>query len=241
MRKGFVLSFASTLLLCLLSPLSCTRRQHSISVPVLPPNQNYVDLLPQLRLRIENAYYNAAASRRGVEGFLGTEIAKYEVTAQGLQLLSVQPMKGRSKGQMPVQKIISTRQQRYRNYRLYYETVFTRNSRIHGSVLLGADSTLELDQLANRLVTPESVCNKRSAHCTVFPDACSVSVEMSVLVNGTPRTIDWGSVLASIVNSPKHVEIMRSSSGQLHRLEIDPRDPNTLRMPLLPGDQVTWN
>lgn len=150
-------------------------------------------------------------------------------------------MKGRPRDQVPVQQLISPRQQGYRNYRLYFEIVFTTNSRTHGSVLLGADSISELDQLASRLVAPEAVRNKRSAHCTVFPDACSVSVEMSVLVNGRPRTIDWGSVLASVVNSPSHVEILRSSSGQLRRLEIDPRVPNTLRMPLLPGDQITWN
>jgi hypothetical protein len=85
MRKGFVLTCRGTLVLCLLSPLSCARKLHITSVPVLPPHQNYVELRPQLRLRIENAYYKAGASRRGIEGFLGTEIAKYEVSPRGLR------------------------------------------------------------------------------------------------------------------------------------------------------------
>ncbi len=63
-----------------------------------------------MELRIENAYYKKGASRRGLEGFLGTEVAYYEVTSNRLQLLSVQPMQELPQDDVPVQRLISQSQ-----------------------------------------------------------------------------------------------------------------------------------
>jgi hypothetical protein len=177
MRMWNVLGTTSLCALCIVAHSACSRPRRAISTPRLPANQNYIDLQLNSTLRVENAYYQPGASRRGVEGFLGTEIAKYRVTLQGLRELAVTTMAGRPENQLPVQRLISRRKLKYLKYRLYYEVVFTRSSQIHGSVLLGANSLSELNELSARLVVPESVCNKHSAHCTVFPEACSVSIE----------------------------------------------------------------
>ncbi len=55
----------------------------------------WIDLTPDMELSIENAYYEAGAMRSGLAGFLGTEVARYAVLSNGLDLLSVQPMKNR--------------------------------------------------------------------------------------------------------------------------------------------------
>ena len=231
----------SAVILCLLSSVSCAKRQHLGSVPVSPANQSYVDLRPQVELRIENAYYQKGASRRGLEGFLGTEIARYQVRSKGLRLLSVQSMKSRPADQLPVQRLISAPKKRYRHYRFFFEIVFKRNGGVQGSVLLGANSKTELDRLTSQLAQPETVCNGRSTHCTVFPEACSVSIEMNIVVNGKPRTVFWGSLLASVVDHPRRLELLRLSGGRLLPVEIDSLDSNALRLPLLPGDQIKWN
>jgi hypothetical protein len=36
-----------------------------------------MELRPQMELRIENAYYRKGMPKRGLDGFLGTEIARY--------------------------------------------------------------------------------------------------------------------------------------------------------------------
>lgn len=240
MGKIAVTVIQSALTLCLLSSISCARRQHLGPVPVPPPDRNYVDLRPQEELRVENAYYKKGASRQGLQGFLGTEIARYKVRSKGLRLISVQSMKNRPVEQLPVQRLISAPKKRYRNYRFFFEIVFKQNSHRQGSVLLGANSQAEIDRLTSQLARPEAVCNDRSTHCTVFPEACSVSIEMNIVVNGKPRTVFWGSVLASVVESPRHLELLRLSAGRLLPVEIDSQDPNALRLPLLPGDHINW-
>lgn len=205
------------------------------------PSHSLIDLKPLMQLRIENAYYTPGSSRRGLEGFLGTEIGQYEVTSAGLRLLSFQPMKNRPESDLPVQRLISERELAFHHYRLYYEIVFARKRDSHGSVLLGADSMPELDRLSAQLSDPESVCDAASTHCTVFPEACSVSVEMRIVVNGKPQSALWGSRLASIAANPQHLEMKRLYAGRLTAVKIDPQDPTALRLPLLPGDQINWN
>jgi hypothetical protein len=205
------------------------------------PARSWMDLRPLMELKIESAYYVKGASRRGLEGFLGTEVARYEVTAHGLRLLSVKPMQDRPAGDLPVEDLISAQETNFRYYRFYFEIVLRRNSNSHGSVLLGANSKEELDRLSVQLSQPEAVYNAASIHCAVFPEACSVSVEMQIIVNGNPRTVAWGSPLASITDRPRHLKVKRFYAGRLTPIEINLHDPNALRLPLLPGDHVTWN
>jgi hypothetical protein len=203
--------------------------------------QSWMDLRSEMVLRVENAYYEPGASRHGLEGFLGTEVALYEVTARGLRLLSVEPLKDPPEGEPAVQDLIRSAQMSLRYFRLYFEIVFAQNNDAHGSVLLAANSTDELDGLSARLNRPETVCNDAAPHCTVFPEACTVSVQIHIVVNGKARNVDWGGALMEIVTDhPQHLELRRLYAGQLIPVQIDPRDRNALQLPLLPGDEVNW-
>ncbi len=203
------------------------------------PGRGWIDLHPLMELRVENAYYHKGASRKGLEGFLGTEVARYAVGSHGLRLLSVQPMKDRR--DLPVQRLISPSLTDARYYRLYFEIIF-RSSNTHGSVLLAANSQAELEQLSVQIDHPETLCSRTSTHCTVFPEACSVSVEIKVVVNEKPQAIVWGSLLESVVpDRPRRLVLTRLYAGRLIPVEINSQDPNDLRLPLLPGDHITWN
>ena len=202
--------------------------------------QNSIDLRPLMGLQIENAYYKKGMPAHGLAGFLGTEIAEYEVTTRGLRLLSVQSMKRRPEGAVAVQDLIAPTQTKFRYYRLYFEIMFP-NGNTHGSVLLGANSTEELNRLSEELNHPEVVCSPSSTHCTVFPEACSVSVEMHIIVNGKPQKVIWGVKLQSVVTEhPQHLTMKRLFNGRLTPVDIDARDPDALRLPLLPGDRISW-
>lgn len=150
-------------------------------------------------------------------------------------------MKDRPEDDLPVQHLISPSLTDARCYRLYFEIIF-RTSNTHGSVLLAASSKEELEQLSAQLDHPETLCSRTSTHCTVFPEACSVSVEIQVVVNKKPQTVVWGSLLESVVSDhPQQVELKRLYAGRLIPVEINPQDPNDLRLPLLPEDHITWN
>jgi hypothetical protein len=162
--------------------LSCAKPHWENRIPA--PGQGWLDLRPPMQLRVENAYYREGAPKRGLDGYLGTEIARYQVESNGtLHLLSTQPIKDRPHDQPPVERLMSSFTRHYRYHRFYFAIVFKRNAAGRGSVLLGANATAELESLASQLLTePDAVCNDRSTHCAVFPEACSVAVE----VNGQP-------------------------------------------------------
>lgn len=205
------------------------------------PGSGWIDLRPLMELRIENAYYQAGASRRGLAGYLGTEVGRYDVTPKGLQLLSVVPMANRPADEKPVQDLIAASQTKFAYYRLYYEILFARTNGSHGSVLLGAGSSEDIKQLAADLSNPESVCHPGASHCTVFPEACSVSVEMRIVANRKTQTVVWGTRLDRVVNNPHHLLVERLYNGRLTPIQIDFRDPKALLLPLLPGDVIDWN
>jgi hypothetical protein len=172
---------ASPLALLLLS-LSCATPHWQNRVPT--PGPAWLDLRPPMQLRVESAYYREGASRRGLEGYLGTEVARFQVQPKGsLRFISKQSMKNRPPDQPPVDRLLPSFIRRYRYYRFYFAIVFKRNAAARGSVLLGANQTAELERLSTELlIDPDAVCSDRSTHCTVFPEACSVAVEM----NGEP-------------------------------------------------------
>ena len=205
------------------------------------PGKDWLDLRPRMELRVENAYYETGAPKRGLNGYLGTEIAQYQVPLSGgLHLLSVHPMAQRPADQVPVQDLLIAAQQKHEHYRFFFEVLFKGSAR--GSVLLGAPSVDELNQLTTRLqAAPEAVCTAQSTHCTVCPEACSVSLEMDIEVNHAPRTVPWNSTLASIAAHPQRVTLLRLYAGRRAPVELDPSDPSALRLPLLPGDRIIWN
>lgn len=205
------------------------------------PGKGWIDLRPLMDLRIENAYYKEGASRRGLEGFLGTEVARYAVADRGLKLLSVQPMNDRPPSDKPVNDLIAKPQTTFKAYRLYYEIVFARSTHSHGSVLLGADSKDALDRLSSALDNPEAVCYPGALNCVVFPEACSVSVDIEIVVNRKRQAVVWGTVLSSIVSNPRHLAMKRFYAGHLVPVRMRSDDPKILLLPLLPGDQIDWN
>lgn len=203
----------------------------------------WVELRPEIELRVENAYFREGAPKRGLANFLGTEIARYQMLATGaLEQIVVQSrVAERPADQPPVQQLLSESQRRYPHHRLFYQVLVSKKADIRSAVLLSAASIDELDRLTEQLLTePDSVCDGTSTHCTAFPEACSVSLEIEIVVNGARRSVPWSSVLADVVERHRHVELYRPYTGRLAPVEIDPTDPSAFRLPLLPGDRVKW-
>jgi hypothetical protein len=151
-------------------------------------------------------------------------------------------MKNRPNGQPPVQELILRSQQRHRYFRFYYEVFFRSHGSSRGSVLLSANAKDKINALAAELMTdPDSVCRESSRNCTVFPEACSVSIEMEIVVNGVAQSVIWGSTLANVVDHPHHLELLRIYDGRLMPVKLDASDAKALRLPLLPGDHLLWS
>lgn len=264
MRRAMVFAYL------LLFSVSCAHRRAGTSFRVLPAKPDYllrspdskdtpfpevlgrytnvgpdwVELRPQIELRVENAYFREGAPKRGLANFLGTEIARYRMLPAGaLEQIAVQSrLPQRPADQPPVQQLLSESQRRYRYHRLFYQVLLNQKADIRSAVLLSASSIDEMDRLTKLLLSePASVCGSVSTHCTAFPEACTASLEIEIVVNGVPRTVLWGSVLAGVAEHHRRVELFRTYLDRLAPVEINLRDPEALRVPLLPGDRVKWH
>ena len=203
----------------------------------------WVELRPLTQLRVENAYFREGAPKHGLANFLGTEIARYQVLPVGaLEEVSLESHVDKPPSdQPPVQQLLSERQSRYHCHRYFYQVLLSKKSNVRSAVLLGTESEAQIDQLTERLLTePETVCGDNAAHCTVFPEACTVSLEIEIVVNGRRRTVLWGSELREFAESHRHVALFRRYRGGLAPVEVDFRDREALRVPLLPGDVIKW-
>lgn len=212
--------------------------------PFAPNGQGWIDLHSGMGLRVENAYFREGSPKHTVNEFIGTEIAEYGVDPSGRMTIAALQSKvpRRPADQVPVQALIPAAMARYRFHRFYYQVVFNRSTgTVSGAALLGARSAAELASLGSRILSdPDSVCGGSLTHCAVFPELCSVSVQMTIRVNGETRRVLWGSTLSSVAVSPRTVEVLRLRDGRLTPVEIDLQNPSALRLPLLPGDQVNW-
>jgi len=257
------------LIFALMLTPSCATRRASASFRVIPGKPDYllrapdsedipfpdvlgrytgvgagwVELRPEIELRIENAYFREGAPKRGLANFLGTEIARYHVLSTGaLEQIAVQSrLEQRPADQPPVQQLLSESQNRYRHHRLFYQVLLNKKTDVRSAVLLSAESMDELDRFTEQLMSdPESVCGGVSTHCTAFPEACTASLEIQIVVNGRYRTVLWGSSLADVTQNHRRIELSRLHMGALAPVRIDPRDREALRLPLLPGDHIKW-
>lgn len=203
----------------------------------------WVELRPDMRLRMEMAYFRDGAAKHTLQNYVGTEAVRYEVRPNGgLRQLAVEAgLPQRPAGQPPVQDLISEAQRRFAHHRYFYQVTFKRQGSTSTSILLGAGSKNELEQLTSQLTRdPSTVCTPDSARCTIFPETCTVALEMELLVNGQPRYLTWGTSLYSLAPKPASVELLRAYRGKLVPVHIDAADPQALRLPLLPRDRITW-
>lgn len=203
----------------------------------------WVDLRPGMEVRIENAYYREGAATRTFADFLGTEVGHYQVRPDGrLRLISVDSGVQQQPADQPaVQQLITAAQERYRFHRFFYEILLNRRAELRGAVVVGARSADELNRVSGQLLAdPASVCGASAPRCTVFPEKCTVSLEIEITVNGASRTVLWGSFLSNIAQKPRRLELLRLYRGRLTPVEIDASDTAALRLPLLPGDRMRW-
>ena len=203
----------------------------------------WVELRPLTQVRVENAYFREGAPKHGLANFLGTEIVRYQVLATGaLKEISFDSrLAQRPPDQPPVQQLVSESQKIYHCHRLFYQVLLSKKSNVRSAVLLGAESEEEIDQSTARLLTePETLCVDGSTQCTVFPEACTVSLEIELVVNGRHRTVLWGSDLTEFAKSHPNVALFRLYRDRLEPVEMDSHYREALRVPLLPGDVIRW-
>jgi hypothetical protein len=209
----------------------------------------WVELLPGMRLKIEGAYYRDGSPRRGLADYLGPETVTYEVRPDGTlrqesvtSFLTSKPEEKQPRDQPAIQTLIRPRDLTGWRHRLFFQIVVNRVGATRPAVLIGSRSTAELDRLtAQFLAGGPQACTTAPTRCTAFPDWCTTSVEIEIVANGVARKVVWGTTLGAVAGRPAHAELLRVSAGRLAPIAIDLTNPEALRLPLVHGDQLSWN
>ncbi len=221
------------LLLLLLTP-ACLRKPAAQRPPALAPDisRGWIDITPNVVLKIENAYFKDGAAVRDISTYLGTELLSLKAAKNNsLLFLNHHPLPNRPPAQPPVLSLLPEPQRRQHHHRFYFQVVVNRLSGKANAVLLTAPSPAKLEQIAAQLQhAPASLCTPQSPYCTVFPDSCSVSLAMEVTVNNKPTTLLWGTTIASQLGQQQTFSLLRRG--------LPVTLPRTA--PLLPGDSLSW-
>lgn len=130
------------------------------------------------------------------------------------------------------------------------------------TILIGANSTEDLDKFRNSISTSNSIYDecqdkKNTYTCLVFRERGVVTPMISISINGNDELIEVGTTLQDIINKhvdmidaeilglsaniARHANIRRwygAEKAPLH-FEIDMQDEEALALPLLKGDEVT--
>ena len=227
----------SVVVLC----LSCAKPRASAPAPVAKSATDYLDIRPGIRLSVEKAYYAEGSKAKGLDGFLGTQVAAFGLAPNlSLRLLSLdsKPFQGAAVPKITADQLVPSHMRNERAFRFFYAVTFARSGRPSASVLLAGKSLRQIEELTAQLrANPDQVCSTQARQCAVFPEGSTVSIMMEIVVNGAPKVVIWGSALGSATGGKPATSLERNISGSFETVRLV---GDGLRTPLLPGDRVTF-
>ncbi len=199
-----------------------------------------------MELKVDGAYYRDGSARGSLAGYLGDEIATYAVGRDGvLKLSAVIPLpagKVQPHDQTEVQLLIGPRNLARRSHRLFFQVVLSQTGAVRKATLFSARSPAELDQFTQQFTSGSGTkCAEMADRCAQFPEWSTASVSITIRVNGIPETVAFASAVGSVAPRAQHVSLIRASKSNRVSIPIDARDPESLRFPLVNGDEVEWD
>jgi hypothetical protein len=202
----------------------------------------WIDLGPAMSLKLEKAYFLLPESRR-IQDYLGLESAHYVYETTGaLRLREYLALKERPVGEVPVSSVLPRDQLAAQHHRFFFQIVLSKEFGAARAVLLSGNSKDSVANAARRLLRGEgcAVSVPAQSYCTAMPDTISASLAFEIKANGKALVVPWGSSVANVVRSAKGVKVSRRFRGKLVPVQMDPLDPAALRLPLWPGDSLTF-
>lgn len=202
----------------------------------------WVDLGADMALKLEKAYFMPPESRR-LQDYLGLETAEYRHDSPGsLRQRDYSPLRDRPSTQLPVTSALPADQLRCQYHRFFFQVVASKDSGPARAVLLSGDSKSIIVTATDRLLRGDGCpdTGQARAYCTAIPELISASISFTVAANGKPLVVSWGSTVASIVDPKGPVKLSRVFRGRMVPIKLDRHDPKALRLPLLPGDALTF-
>ncbi len=205
----------------------------------------WVDLSTGMSLQLARAYFEPPESRR-IQDYVGLERLQFQIDSKSgaLRQLEYRPLSTRPSGQPSVASAIPTTQLVLRHHRLFFQVVLSTDSGPARAVLLSGDSSQSIATFGEGLMRRTGAgctgAEQLEVRCTPIPDLTTASVLFDVVANDKPLTVTWGSTIAGVVGAARPVKLWRNYRHRPTPVKLDANDSNALRLPLLPGDVLTF-
>lgn len=253
-------SFLTQMELCTGSPARTLLLSESVPSPpaqTLAYLYNYragegiIDLGPGARITIVRARFTKDAEARQdytIANYTGTNTTTYDVAREDAQVYFRLAQTDADRAQTDTQLEAHCRRLPY--YRLFLLSQFVPKKVQRPAMLIGADSRAKLAEFTQTIRNaPEEGCTLLSgAHgseCVEFTGRVTMSVQISVNLNGKIEYFPLGATLRSVLPArkpanPATVRVRRLFSGKPTVIELLAGDPAAMDLPLAGGDQVSW-
>jgi hypothetical protein len=211
-----------------------------------------VDLKPNLRLKIERAYFSNA--EKSDKNYLGISSVFFDVTkdsqgsvrfqqAQALQYSPASLAQSDHEGSRDL-AILDLKPQNH--YRVLFYTHEVPTDQNFSAALIGADDSSHLDQFEQTIrAHADASCipsTREDLQCMEFRGFVTVSVQIRIELNGQPKFVDWGTRVKDVVppKSRKSLKIQRLFANSYFPVQFKRSDPNILDLALVGADRLTW-
>jgi hypothetical protein len=221
-----------------------------------------VNLKPNLRLKIERAYFSTP--EKSDKNYLGVSTDLFDITKNpdgSLAFHQSQPIRYSPDSLAQTDHegsrdlaILNLKPQKF--YRVLFYTHQVPTDQNFTAALIGADDSTHLDAFEQKMradagascssSTPKADQPEPATHndiqCLEFRGFATVSVQIPVELNGQSKFVDWGTEVKNVVpeKSQKSLKIQRQFAGSYFEIIFNRTDQNIQDLALIGGDHLSW-
>ena len=211
-----------------------------------------VNLKPNLRLKVERAYFSSA--EKSVKDYLGISTVFFDVTTTSdgsLHFQQAQPIRYNPDSLSQTDHegsrdltLLDLKPQKF--YRVLFYTHQVPTDRNFSAALIGANDTARLDSFEQVIRSASDADCSSLKHdgveCFEFRGFVTVSIQIPIELNGKTQFVDWGTKVEAVVpaKAQKSFKLQRQFVGSYYDLKFNQRDDNILDLTLVGGDRLSW-
>jgi hypothetical protein len=213
-----------------------------------------VNLKPNLRLKVERAYFRSGEGEDSVKNYLGVSDLLFDVNSDAdgaLRFHQVRPIQYSPDSLAQTDQegsrdlaILNLKSQKH--YRVLFYTHQVPTDQNFSAAIVGANDTARLDSFEQTMrADPNASCSS-SAHddvaCFEFRGFVTVSIQIPIDLNGKPQFVDWATKVKGVVptKSRKSLKIQRRFADSYYDLKFNRADDAILDLTLVGADRLTW-
>jgi hypothetical protein len=212
------------------------------------------NLKPNLRLKVERAYFRSGEGGDSVKNYLGVSDVQFDVTSDADEILHFQQLhaiqyspdslaQSDHEGSRDL-AILNLNPQRH--YRVLFYTHQVPTDRNFSAALIGANDTAHLDSFEQVIRAASdadcSALNHDGIECFEFRGFVTVSIQIPIELKGKTQFVDWGTTVKAVVpaKAQKSLKLQRRFANSYFPVNFNRRDPSILDLTLVGNDHLSW-